>query len=170
MLDHLRLMYDYNAWANRRILDAAAHLTPEQLHTEGSASFGSIFATLVHTLESEWYWLGVWQGTDMMGVDGLRPADFADLAALRERWEAVAAELRAFVAALEPEGEGSPARVVRWRYDTGEARSQRLWPLMLHVVTHGTQHRSEIATMLTAFGHSPGGMDILYLPMLAGLV
>lgn len=36
-----------------------------------------------------------------------------------------------------------------------------LWEVMLHVANHATQHRSEVALMLTTFRHSPGDLDIL---------
>jgi uncharacterized damage-inducible protein DinB len=33
--------------------------------------------------------------------------------------------------------------------------------MMLHVANHGTQHRSEVAAMLTGFDQSPGSLDLL---------
>jgi uncharacterized damage-inducible protein DinB len=35
----------------------------------------------------------------------------------------------------------------------------KVWQTILHVVTHGIQHRSESAAILTGYGQSPGDLD-----------
>ena len=49
-------LYDYNYWANRRILSAAAKLTPEQFLAPTTLSWGSVRDVLVHALGAEWIW------------------------------------------------------------------------------------------------------------------
>ena len=41
-----------------------------------------------------------------------------------------------------------------------------LWQLMLHLVNHGTQHRSEIAMRLTQLGYSPGELSMSFFFLL----
>jgi uncharacterized damage-inducible protein DinB len=36
-----------------------------------------------------------------------------------------------------------------------------LWHLLVHVLNHGTQHRSEAALLLTSYGQSPGDLDLI---------
>ncbi len=161
--EDLKFLYNYNHWANQRILDHTARLTPEQLHAPEGGSYGSVHATLVHTMEAEATWLMIWRGE---GIDldwspyELDPADFPDVAAIRAMWNDVAADLSEFVDGLTPKGENSPDQIISWSGDAGALRRRRLWPLMVHVVNHGTQHRSEVAMALTRYGHSPSEIDV----------
>ena len=40
-------------------------------------------------------------------------------------------------------------------------RTYTVWYLLLHVLFHSAQHRSEAAEMLTRFGYSPGFIDFI---------
>ncbi len=150
-------MYRYNTWANDRILDTAAELSADEYRSPGGASFDSVHDTLVHIMGAQWLWLSRWKGTS---PTALPPAGaFADLGALRRRWAEIEANTQAFLAALtEPQLE----RVIEYRNFEGERWAYPLWQQMLHQVNHGTQHRSEVAMLLTRFGHSPGWLDFLY--------
>ena len=57
MLEHLRRMARYNAWANRRLYEACAQLPEVQYRRPRTAFFGSIHGTLNHLLVADWIWL-----------------------------------------------------------------------------------------------------------------
>lgn len=88
----------------------------------------------------------------------LDPGAFPDLAAIRRRWNLIEGETRDFVAALT---EADLARIVEYLNTQRERWAYPLWQQMIHQVNHATQHRSEVAMVLTRFGHSPGWLDFL---------
>jgi len=154
----LRTLYDYNAWANARILEASARLSREQLVSGvRGANFESVRSTLVHTMAAQWLYLERWQGRSPRSMP--QAADFADLAAIHTRWTEIERATHAFVADL---GDGDVARVVEYTNFQGERWAYPLWQQMMHQVNHATQHRSEAAVVLTELGCSPGGLDLLY--------
>ena len=83
----IRTMYDYNAWANRRLLDTCGLVGDEQLRGDVGASFGSIHDSLVHIMSGQWIFLVRWKGESPLAM--LDPRSFADLSAIRERWDTI---------------------------------------------------------------------------------
>ena len=152
-------LYQYNAWANARILNAASLATTEQFLAPATFSHGSLRGTLVHILFAEWIWRNRWEGRSPTGW--LMPEDFLSFDSLLSRWRTEEQALMAFV---EKVSEANLDNIVHYKRTGGEPDENILWHLMVHLVNHGTQHRSEAAAMLTEFGHSPGDIDlIIYL-------
>lgn len=154
--EFIHCLFDYHYWANARLLSTAANLTPEQLTLKVLPHHNSVRGTFVHTLSAEWIWLERWHGTSP--ASGLREEDFPTLDAIRARWQIEQARLRVF---LDAQRDEDLLRVVSYTNLKGQVFAFPLWQLMAHVVNHGTQHRSEIAAMLTELGHSPGDMDLV---------
>jgi uncharacterized damage-inducible protein DinB len=155
MLEGIRDLYAYNAWANARILETTERLTAEQFTTPEDGS-GSIRDTLVHTASAQWLWLERWRGTAPREL--WDPAEFPDVATLRTRWQKVEEATSDYIASLR---ESDLARLVSYVNFQGETWAYPLWQQLLHQVNHATQHRSEAALLLTRLGYSPGWLDLL---------
>jgi len=148
-------LYEYNYWANRRILAAAAKATAEQFLAPASMPFGGLRGTLVHILDAEWGWRMFLQNDNWSAPD-LVETDFPDLGSIQKRWVEEEREMRAYLAGLSEQDLNGHRH---YRTGKGEPRDRILWHCLLHVVNHGTQHRSEAAALLTDHGHSPGDID-----------
>jgi uncharacterized damage-inducible protein DinB len=154
-------LFDYNYWANSRILNVAEGLNEEQyVAVVPGLSHGSIRATLVHTLTAE----QLWRQRCLEGISPttlLKEADCPTLAALRTLWAKEETAMRAGLARLT---DGTLDGRIAYRTTGGTPMEETLWRLLVHLVNHGTQHRAEAAVALTAFGRSPGDVDlIIYL-------
>jgi uncharacterized damage-inducible protein DinB len=152
----IRTLYQYNAWANQRILDAAEKLNARQFVAKVGASFDSVRDTLVHTMSAERLWLARFQEIESPAM--LRFDDYPDLRAIREYWSEIEMQTQTFVASID---DHKLAKVIHYVNAQGEPNAYPLWQMMAHQVNHATQHRSEAAAMLTQFGYSPGWLDFL---------
>ena len=155
MLEYIHAICSYTFWANQRILDACEKLDASQLEAPTHNGYANLRATLVHTLNGNWIWLSRWHG--ISPTRALDPQDFPTLASIRSRWQQEEEQMRAFLATLTPEG---LHRALTYKNLKGMTCTLPLWQTIIHVVNHGTQHRSEVAFMLTALDCSPGDLDM----------
>lgn len=152
----LQTIYDYNYWANKRILDAATQLSQDQFTAPSTNSYGSLRGTIVHILDAEYAWRMLLQHKTLDHFRELKADDFATVADLAARWREDERSMRAWLATLT---DADLAGTIRYTTDEGGTRERVLWHCLWHVVNHGTQHRSEAAVLLTDYGCSPGGLD-----------
>jgi len=157
-------LYDYNYWANARVLKAAANVSPEQFVAPYKVSHGSLRGALAHVLAAETIWR-------LRCQEGISPAalpadsEFPSLEALRVRWAEEEQSMRSFLASLTDE---RLSQKIQYTTTKGVPFENVLWHLLAHVVNHGTQFRSEAAIALTAYGQSPGDLDMLIFFRQAG--
>jgi uncharacterized damage-inducible protein DinB len=154
----LLLLFQYNQWTTDKILEAASHVMPEQLFL-APAPFphGGLRSTLVHTLFAQWIWRMRWEGTSPNYR--LKPEEFPTFESLRTRFEEEGKLLMTFVESVPEERLNQ-----RFYYNNtaGQPKENILWQAMVHLVNHGTQHKTEAAAILTGYGCSPGDIDMIY--------
>jgi uncharacterized damage-inducible protein DinB len=150
------LLYQYNQWANAKILNAADNLTPEQFTAPASFPHGGLRGTLIHALFAEWIWRKRWEGNSP--TQRFNPNDFPTVDSLRTRWQEEENQLMDFVSSVSEERLNIS---FDYKNTSGTPFTQVLWQVMAHVVNHGSQHRSEAAAILTDLGHSPGDLDLI---------
>jgi uncharacterized damage-inducible protein DinB len=153
-LADIKLLYDYNHWANRLIVSKAALVTSEQFIAPTTHSWGSLRGTLVHTLDTEYGWRTFCE-TSVFTPD-MNPEDFPTIETVRQRWDEEEAVWNAYLGSLT---DADMVTIKRYTVSSGAVRERVLWHILWHVVNHGMQHRSESAHMLTQYGQSPGDLD-----------
>ena len=159
--DDIQLLYEYDRWANGRVLHAAAALSEAQFTRDLGGSFKSVRDTLVHIIGGEWIWLRYWNEREptfafLAELRTLRdasfsPVVFSDVTLVKSKWAEVEQEQIAFVNGLSDE---SLQRMLPFR-----STEVPLAHLMQHMANHSTYHRGQVSLMTRQLGADPVATD-----------
>jgi uncharacterized damage-inducible protein DinB len=159
MKEHYAMFAGYNAWANRRVYDAAAALPDAQYREDRGAFFKSMHGTLNHLLATDRIWMQRFTG-EGEAPDRLDAILFDSFADLRQAREAEDARITAYVDGLDEE---RLSGVIRYRrVSTPEPQVQALAPALAHWFNHQTHHRGQAHAILTGLTGRGPELDLLY--------
>ncbi|HEX2420983.1 MAG TPA: DinB family protein [Acidimicrobiia bacterium] len=151
-MDVLLEFFRHNSMMNRTLLDTCRGLTPGQLASTTEGTYGSIAATLVHIANAQ-----AGYAARLLNVE--RPTrlpedPFPGFPVLAERLSIGDGQLE------EATGRNDWDRQVQITGD--DPPGTWLMPVglfLLQAINHGTEHRSQIATILSQLGIEPPAMD-----------
>jgi uncharacterized damage-inducible protein DinB len=155
-IDDIRLLYDFNSWANRRTIEACAPLAPEQFTRDLASSFRSVRDTLAHIYGAQWIWLERWHGRTPATLPSA--ADFPDLETVRRRFVEIDRNLVDFAASLNAD---DLHRVVQYKTVAGTSHAQPLWQMLQHLANHSTYHRGQVTTLLRQLDAKATSTDLI---------
>jgi uncharacterized damage-inducible protein DinB len=151
-MDLLVEFFRHNTLMNQRLLEACRQLPPDQLTATVVGTYGSIGATLVHIANSQESYAARLLDTER--PEPLPRDPFPGFEALAERFARGDAQLHE--AATQPD-------LDRRVQVSGDDPPGSWWMpvslFLLQAINHGTEHRSQMATILTQLGVEPPAMD-----------
>jgi len=136
----------YNSWANERIYNAAAKLTPDEYRADRGAFFKSIHGTLNHLLAADRIWMKRFtgKGDAPTRLDAILHEDLAALRSARDREDA---RIAAYIAQLT---EAELAATFSYLTITNpKTVTQPLAPALDHFFNHQAHHRGQAHAILT---------------------
>ncbi|GAB4569454.1 MAG: hypothetical protein Kow0077_02010 [Anaerolineae bacterium] len=138
--DHFRQLYEYHRYINRKLWDTCiTPLSDAQFTQDVGYSVGSIRNQLVHLMSVEERWFAGLRGVEL--PDHANLEHYPDRATLRAKWDAVEAEIQAYLEALDDT-------------ELGQAFTDHLqvWEVLFHVLNHATDHRAQLLAALASLG------------------
>lgn len=145
-------LFLHHRWANARMLEACLPLTEDQLATEVAGTYGRLDQTLLHLGGAEGGYLNTltgWLPPDGYGLGA--GVAFPGVPLLVERMAMTGDALVEVARALPADRELA---------DEESGQMRPAWVVLLQAAYHATEHRQQVATMLTHLGIEPPEPDL----------
>jgi len=159
----IQRLYDYNSWANERVLESLRPIDQDVYTDNKQASHGSIRGIIAHIAGAEWIWLQRWKGASPGSL--LAESEFETIEIAAQHLRKIDQDLEEFTSRLTQLDVDE-----RREYTTmeGKAYSNVLSDMLLHVVNHSSYHRGQITTLLRQSGAVPQSTDFIRFVRLQG--
>ncbi|WP_336866820.1 DinB family protein [Peribacillus frigoritolerans] len=156
-------MYNYHAWANGVIIDRLNELPEHVYHKEIQSGFSSVSKVLSHIYLTDYAWFDIISGISMdeamaSSSELKEEVEKKSIEEMKKTFMDLYERNKALLSTVDVEKVMVVDNPYAGSLETTISES------VLHVVTHGSYHRGNIATMLRQMGHTSVMQDFgLYL-------
>ncbi|MGE7588597.1 DinB family protein [Peribacillus sp. NPDC101480] len=156
-------MYNYHAWANGVIIDRLNELPEHVYHKEIQSGFSSVSKVLSHIYLTDYAWFDIISGISMdeamaSSSELKEEVEKKSIEEMKKTFMDMYERNKALLSTVDMEKVMVVDNPYAGSLETTISES------VLHVVTHGSYHRGNIATMLRQMGHTSVMQDFgLYL-------
>jgi len=151
-----RHFYDYHFAENRKIWDTyITSLSFEQFTQHVDYSHGSVRDQIVHLLDVEDVWFSELRCVEPS--DPLPPAALDDREIIRAHWDRIEQSMRNYLSELQDD-----MLFDKPIEEPEEDKDLFVWQVLLHVVNHGTDHRSQLLRNLYDLGGKTEAQDYIF--------
>ena len=155
-LDEIQSLFEYNAWANSRLLGVLDLMPPEKVFEDVKFSFGNIHAMLVHICAAEEIWLQRITGETNIKLTTVK--DLPKYDDIKKKMNKLDGYYSKFVSSMTYEKTNSDISLTNVR---DGAFTVKVWMIIQHVVNHSTHHRGQIVAAIRQLGGTPPNIDLI---------
>ena len=149
--DTFRQLFDYHFSENRKTWNLyITQLSQEQFIQKVDYSLGSVRNHIVHLMSVDDTWFYGLRGEKIPHM--LNPVHFHKREKIRNHWDVVEKNMRDYLSTLND-------NTLTQKPLDGE---EIVWQVLLHVVNHGTDHRSQILRILHDIGVKTTSQDYMF--------
>jgi len=153
--DVFRYLFNYHFYENRKLWNyCIPQLSQEQFVQKVNYSIGSVRNQIVHLMSVDESWFSELRGDKI--PRSLNPVHFYDRNKIRAYWDNVEKNMRGYLADLRDD------MLLEKPFDKGEDENLFVWQVLIHVVNHGTDHRSQILRTIHDFGVKTPPQDLVF--------
>lgn len=147
-------IFEYDAWATNRVLDAAAKGGDDFLNLK-SAGVGSIRDLIVHNADGQLMWLNRIKG-EALPTDVLFKYDrFSNVDQVRDHAAKMNKDAAAYISGLSDADLNREVKYIVNPFGPGPEVETPVWQILTQIHSHGIHHRSEASELLSQKGNAP---------------
>ncbi|MBZ0307679.1 MAG: DinB family protein [Anaerolineae bacterium] len=155
----IHTLFEYHYALYRRVWDSIQHLTDAQFVEDIPYSIGSIRNHMVHLMNTDQRWLCRVMGMPLPN-QRFNPQDFQTRDTTRQQWDTIERFVLESVHSLKDSDLDHLLEIQI--ASRPNVNIKPVWQVLVHVVNHGTDHRSQILPILHRMGAPTFEQDLMY--------